>query len=135
MNKCTRVRALRSCSGDVHVARVVVSLVVHAVVWSHAWSHCLCCCRRFRRSLSVANFSVFGGIYLYIQQMVVQIVGRGVPQLPALHNTWNSNVVILYFQNYLCLQCHGKLRNPVAVILQRLHTQFMAPIISIGSGS
>ena len=31
MNKCTRVRALRSCSGDVHVARVVVSLV-HAVV-------------------------------------------------------------------------------------------------------
>ena len=32
MNKCTRVRALRSCSGDVHVARVVVSLVVHAVV-------------------------------------------------------------------------------------------------------
>ena len=32
MNRCTRVRALRSCSGDVHVARVVVSLVVHAVV-------------------------------------------------------------------------------------------------------
>ena len=32
MNKCTEVRALRSCSGDVHVARVVVSLVVHAVV-------------------------------------------------------------------------------------------------------
>ena len=32
MNKCTRVRALRSCSCDVHVARVVVSLVVHAVV-------------------------------------------------------------------------------------------------------
>ena len=29
---CTRVRALRSCSGDVHVARVVVSLVVHAVL-------------------------------------------------------------------------------------------------------
>ena len=28
MNRCTRVRALRSCSGDVHVARVVVSLVV-----------------------------------------------------------------------------------------------------------
>ena len=27
-----KVRALRSCSGDVHVARVVVSLVVHAVV-------------------------------------------------------------------------------------------------------
>ena len=26
------MRALRSCSGDVHVARVVVSLVVHAVV-------------------------------------------------------------------------------------------------------
>ena len=32
MNRCTRVRALRSCSGFVHVARVVVSLVVHAVV-------------------------------------------------------------------------------------------------------
>ena len=32
MNRCTRVRALRSCSGDTHVARVVVSLVVHAVV-------------------------------------------------------------------------------------------------------
>ena len=32
MNTCTKVRALRSCSGDVHVARVVVSLVVHAVV-------------------------------------------------------------------------------------------------------
>ena len=32
MNKFTEVRALRSCSGDVHVARVVVSLVVHAVV-------------------------------------------------------------------------------------------------------
>ena len=32
MNRCTRVRALRSCSGDVHVARVVVSLAVHAVV-------------------------------------------------------------------------------------------------------
>ena len=32
MNKCTKVRALRSCSVDVHVARVVVSLVVHAVV-------------------------------------------------------------------------------------------------------
>ena len=32
MNKCTKVRALRSCSSDVHVARVVVSLVVHAVV-------------------------------------------------------------------------------------------------------
>ena len=32
MNTCTRVRALRSCSGDVNVARVVVSLVVHAVV-------------------------------------------------------------------------------------------------------
>ena len=32
MNRCTKVRALRSCSGDVHVARVVVSLVVHAVV-------------------------------------------------------------------------------------------------------
>ena len=31
MNRCTRVRALRSCSGDVYVARVVVSLV-HAVV-------------------------------------------------------------------------------------------------------
>ena len=27
MNTCTKVRALRSCSGDVHVARVV-----HAVV-------------------------------------------------------------------------------------------------------
>ena len=32
MNRCTRVRVLRPCSGDVHVARVVVSLVVHAVV-------------------------------------------------------------------------------------------------------
>ena len=32
MNRCTKVRALRSCSGDVHVARIVVSLVVHAVV-------------------------------------------------------------------------------------------------------
>ena len=32
MNTCTSVRALRSSSGDVHVARVVVSLVVHAVV-------------------------------------------------------------------------------------------------------
>ena len=32
MNRCTEVRALRSCSGDVHVARVVVSLVVHAAV-------------------------------------------------------------------------------------------------------
>ena len=32
MNRCTRVRALRSCSSDVHVARVVVSHVVHAVV-------------------------------------------------------------------------------------------------------
>ena len=32
MNRCTKVCALRSCSGDVHVARVVVSLVVHAVV-------------------------------------------------------------------------------------------------------
>ena len=32
MNTRTKVRALRSCSGDVHVARVVVSLVVHAVV-------------------------------------------------------------------------------------------------------
>ena len=32
MNKCTRVRALRACSRDVHVARVVVSLIVHAVV-------------------------------------------------------------------------------------------------------
>ena len=32
MNRCARVRALRSCSGDVHVARVVASLVVHAVV-------------------------------------------------------------------------------------------------------
>ena len=32
MNWCTRVRALSACSGDVHVARVVVSLVVHAVV-------------------------------------------------------------------------------------------------------
>ena len=31
MNRCTKVRALRSCSSDVHVARVVVSLVVHAV--------------------------------------------------------------------------------------------------------
>ena len=31
MNKCTKLRALRSCSGDVHVARVVVSHVVHAV--------------------------------------------------------------------------------------------------------
>ena len=26
------MRALRSCSGDVHVARAVVSIVVHAVV-------------------------------------------------------------------------------------------------------
>ena len=32
MNMCTKVRALRSCSGDVHVTRVVVSLVVHSVV-------------------------------------------------------------------------------------------------------
>ena len=32
MNMCTGVRALRSCSGDVHVARVFVSLVVHAWV-------------------------------------------------------------------------------------------------------
>ena len=32
MNWCTRVRALSACSGDVHVARVVVSLFVHAVV-------------------------------------------------------------------------------------------------------
>ena len=31
MNRCTRVRAVRSCSGDVHVALVVVSIVVHAV--------------------------------------------------------------------------------------------------------
>ena len=31
MNKCTKVRALRSCSGDVHVARDVVSLVVQKV--------------------------------------------------------------------------------------------------------
>ena len=29
---CAKMRALRSCSGDVHVARVVVSLVVHAVL-------------------------------------------------------------------------------------------------------
>ena len=28
MNKCTRVRALRSCSGDVLVARVIVHAVV-----------------------------------------------------------------------------------------------------------
>ena len=28
----TKMRALRSCSSDVHVARVVVSLVLHAVV-------------------------------------------------------------------------------------------------------
>ena len=32
MNMCTRVRALSSCSSDVHVARVVFSLVVHAEV-------------------------------------------------------------------------------------------------------
>ena len=32
MNWCTRVRAPSACSSDVHVARVVVSLVVHAVV-------------------------------------------------------------------------------------------------------
>ena len=32
MNKCTKVRALRSCSSDAHVARDDVSLVVHAVV-------------------------------------------------------------------------------------------------------
>ena len=50
------MRALRSCSGDVHVARVVVSLVVHAVVGLTAWSHCSCCCSRFRRSVSVAIF-------------------------------------------------------------------------------
>ena len=25
--------------------------------WSHAWSHCSCCCRRFRRNVSVAIFS------------------------------------------------------------------------------
>ena len=37
------MRALRSCSSDVHVARVVVSLVVHAVVGltlgliAHVW--------------------------------------------------------------------------------------------------
>ena len=28
MNRCTRVRALSACSGDVHVARVVVHAVV-----------------------------------------------------------------------------------------------------------
>ena len=27
MNTCTKMRALRSCSGDVHVARVVVHAV------------------------------------------------------------------------------------------------------------
>ena len=32
MNRCARVRALSACSGDVHVARVVIALVVHAVV-------------------------------------------------------------------------------------------------------
>ena len=40
MNKCTKVRALRSCSVDVHVARVVVSLVVHAVDHSKWIKHC-----------------------------------------------------------------------------------------------
>ena len=32
MNKCTRVRALHSCFGEVLVARVVVSLVVDAII-------------------------------------------------------------------------------------------------------
>ena len=54
------MRALRSCSGDVHVARVVVSLVVHAVVGlTLGLIHDSCCCRRFRRSVSVANFLYF----------------------------------------------------------------------------
>ena len=61
MNRCTKVRALRSCSGDVHVALLVVSLDVYALV-GHAWSHCSGCCRRFRRSVSIAFFSVFGGL-------------------------------------------------------------------------
>ena len=59
MNTCTEVRSLRSCSGDVHVARVVVSLVVHAVEWSHARSHCSYCCRRFRRRLRSQFFCIW----------------------------------------------------------------------------
>ena len=67
MNRCTRVRALRSCSGDVHVARVVVSLVVDAVVGLTLVliAHC---CRRFRRSVSVA-------IFLYLEVYSLHRVG------------------------------------------------------------
>ena len=75
MNGWTRVRALRSCSGDVHVARVV-SLVVHAVVGlTLGLIHCSCCCRRFRHSVSVANFLYFEIFSLHLPSMTVNWVG------------------------------------------------------------
>ena len=55
MNTCTRVRALRSCSGDVHVARVV-SLVVHAVAGLTLGLIAHIVVVVFRRGVSVANF-------------------------------------------------------------------------------
>ena len=60
MNKCTRVRALRSCSGDVHVARVVVSLVVHAVIGLTLGLIAHVVVVVF--VVAIIEFSVFGGI-------------------------------------------------------------------------
>ena len=37
MNMCTKVRALRSCSGVVHVARVVGFTCCSCCSWYHAW--------------------------------------------------------------------------------------------------
>ena len=55
MNTCTK------CALCVHahvmcMLRVFLFHFCSCCSWSHAWSHCSCCCRRFRRRVSVADF-------------------------------------------------------------------------------
>ena len=56
------MRALHSCSGDVHVARVVVSLVVHAVVGLTLGLIALVVVVVFVVGVSRSHFSVSGGV-------------------------------------------------------------------------
>ena len=75
MNRCTRVRALRSCSGDVHVARVVVSLVVHAVVGLTLGLIAHVVVSSFCRSVSVAIFLYVEVCSLHPPSVTVNCVG------------------------------------------------------------
>ena len=75
MKKCDKVRALRSCSGDVHVARVhVIALVVDAVVGLMLGLIARVVVS-FCRRVSVANFLYLEVYSLHPPSVTVNCVG------------------------------------------------------------